>query len=126
LKLCVCRNYYKCVSEGCNVRKHVERAAHDIKSVITTYEGKHNHQVPEQPSFPTRHISFTPLTSLNNFATSSSSSSSPRLSNNQNSSSDQQPNNLPLRIGGIQNFGRSLIGTSTSYANEGQGPTSNK
>ncbi|RWW81401.1 hypothetical protein BHE74_00010206 [Ensete ventricosum] len=30
----------------CNVRKHVERAAHDLKSVITTYEGKHNHDVP--------------------------------------------------------------------------------
>jgi len=28
------------------VRKHVERAAHDIKAVITTYEGKHNHDVP--------------------------------------------------------------------------------
>jgi WRKY transcription factor 2 len=28
------------------VRKHVERASHDLKSVITTYEGKHNHEVP--------------------------------------------------------------------------------
>lgn len=28
------------------MRKHVERAAHDIKAVITTYEGKHNHDVP--------------------------------------------------------------------------------
>lgn len=28
------------------VRKHVERASHDLKSVITTYEGKHNHDVP--------------------------------------------------------------------------------
>ena len=28
------------------MRKHVERAALDIKSVITTYEGKHNHDVP--------------------------------------------------------------------------------
>ncbi|KAL6567665.1 WRKY Transcription Factor [Orobanche gracilis] len=40
------RSYYKCTSTGCNVRKHVERASHDLKSVITTYEGKHNHDVP--------------------------------------------------------------------------------
>ncbi|CAN4117861.1 unnamed protein product [Withania somnifera] len=41
------RSYYKCTSPGCNVRKHVERSPHDQKSVITTYEGKHNHDVPE-------------------------------------------------------------------------------
>lgn len=28
------------------MRKHVERASHDLKAVITTYEGKHNHDVP--------------------------------------------------------------------------------
>ncbi|GMY13941.1 WRKY transcription factor SUSIBA2-like [Fagus crenata] len=40
------RSYYKCTSAGCSVRKHVERAAHNLKFVITTYEGKHNHEVP--------------------------------------------------------------------------------
>ncbi|KAG8383062.1 hypothetical protein BUALT_Bualt05G0145600 [Buddleja alternifolia] len=40
------RSYYKCTCPGCNVRKHVERAANDRKAVITTYEGKHNHDVP--------------------------------------------------------------------------------
>ncbi|KAK4365803.1 hypothetical protein RND71_013683 [Anisodus tanguticus] len=40
------RSYYKCTSTGCLVRKHVERASQDIRSVITTYEGKHNHDVP--------------------------------------------------------------------------------
>ncbi|XP_010452660.1 PREDICTED: probable WRKY transcription factor 26 isoform X1 [Camelina sativa] len=40
------RSYYKCTFAGCCVRKHVERAFQDPKSVITTYEGKHNHQIP--------------------------------------------------------------------------------
>ncbi|KAK1321917.1 putative WRKY transcription factor 33 [Acorus calamus] len=40
------RSYYKCTSVQCPVRKHVERASHDNRAVITTYEGKHNHDVP--------------------------------------------------------------------------------
>ncbi|XP_062094938.1 probable WRKY transcription factor 26 [Humulus lupulus] len=40
------RSYYKCTSPNCPVRKHVERASHDTRAVITTYEGKHNHDVP--------------------------------------------------------------------------------
>uniref|UniRef100_A0A0E0IDU6 WRKY transcription factor WRKY24 n=3 Tax=Oryza nivara TaxID=4536 RepID=A0A0E0IDU6_ORYNI len=44
------RSYYKCTHPGCSVRKHVERSSHDLKSVITTYEGKHNHEVPAASS----------------------------------------------------------------------------
>jgi hypothetical protein len=34
------------MQQNSTVRKHVERATHDMKTVITTYEGKHNHDVP--------------------------------------------------------------------------------
>ncbi|KAL4644137.1 hypothetical protein ACB092_02G142300 [Castanea dentata] len=40
------RNYYKCSSGGCNVKKRVERDRDDSSYVITTYEGTHNHESP--------------------------------------------------------------------------------
>ncbi|PSR98206.1 WRKY transcription factor [Actinidia chinensis var. chinensis] len=38
--------YPRCSNLNCNVRKHVERASDDPKAFITTYEGKHNHDMP--------------------------------------------------------------------------------
>ncbi|KAH9331263.1 hypothetical protein KI387_003371, partial [Taxus chinensis] len=49
-------NYYRCSDSNCKVKKRVERDALDKGIVITTYEGRHNHQCPslvyyiEQPS----------------------------------------------------------------------------
>ncbi|KAL8126530.1 hypothetical protein AgCh_013706 [Apium graveolens] len=40
------RNYYKCSSVGCKVKKRVERDLNDSSYVITTYEGFHNHETP--------------------------------------------------------------------------------
>ncbi|KMS96358.1 hypothetical protein BVRB_9g225950 [Beta vulgaris subsp. vulgaris] len=40
------RSYYRCSTTGCPVKKHVERASHDPKVVITTYEGEHDHSMP--------------------------------------------------------------------------------
>ncbi|KAJ3695021.1 hypothetical protein LUZ60_000398 [Juncus effusus] len=40
------RNYYRCSTEGCSVKKRVERDKDDASYVITTYEGVHNHVTP--------------------------------------------------------------------------------
>ncbi|KAI4364120.1 hypothetical protein MLD38_020253 [Melastoma candidum] len=40
------RSYYRCTGTKCNVRKYVERLSGDPKSFVTTYEGKHNHEMP--------------------------------------------------------------------------------
>ncbi|XP_027905062.1 probable WRKY transcription factor 32 [Vigna unguiculata] len=40
------RNYYRCSSAGCPVRKHIESAMDNTKAVIITYKGVHDHDMP--------------------------------------------------------------------------------
>ncbi|XP_006285471.2 probable WRKY transcription factor 32 [Capsella rubella] len=40
------RNYYRCTSAGCPVRKHIETAVENKTAVIITYKGVHNHDMP--------------------------------------------------------------------------------
>lgn len=41
-----CRNYYRCTTPHCPVRKRVERSHEDSGLVITSYEGTHTHHTP--------------------------------------------------------------------------------
>ncbi|XP_009763636.1 putative WRKY transcription factor 51 [Nicotiana tabacum] len=54
------RNYYKCSSGGCKVKKRIERDGHDSSYLITTYEGRHNHE-----SFSIIYNNEIPLSFLN-------------------------------------------------------------
>ncbi|KAI3444017.1 hypothetical protein Pfo_000682 [Paulownia fortunei] len=40
------RNYYRCTSAGCPVRKHIERAVDNTSAVVITYKGVHDHDMP--------------------------------------------------------------------------------
>ncbi|KAG6587823.1 putative WRKY transcription factor 32 [Cucurbita argyrosperma subsp. argyrosperma] len=40
------RNYYRCTSAGCPVRKHIESAVENPSVVIITYKGVHDHDMP--------------------------------------------------------------------------------
>ncbi|GJU62339.1 probable WRKY transcription factor 32 [Tanacetum coccineum] len=40
------RNYYKCISAGCPVRKHIENAVDGSPEVTITYKGLHDHNMP--------------------------------------------------------------------------------
>ncbi|KAL6897862.1 hypothetical protein ACP4OV_006821 [Aristida adscensionis] len=54
------RNYYRCSSEGCGVKKRVERDRQDPRYVITTYDGVHNHHAAAFYSPPHTQYSASP------------------------------------------------------------------
>ncbi|KAM0843098.1 hypothetical protein ACQ4PT_057931 [Festuca glaucescens] len=48
------RNYYRCSTEGCSVKKRVERDRDDQAYVVTTYEGTHSHVSPSTVYYATQ------------------------------------------------------------------------
>nr|QIN97354.1 WRKY17 transcription factor [Isatis tinctoria] len=91
------RSYYKCTTANCTVRKHVERASTDAKAVITTYEGKHNHDVPAARNCTAAATSATAGTSDHQRMRSMSGNSMQQhMSFGNNSNSGQSP--VPLRL----------------------------
>ena len=40
------RNYYRCTSAGCPVRKHIETAVDNTSALVITYKGIHDHDMP--------------------------------------------------------------------------------
>ncbi|KAK9073840.1 hypothetical protein SSX86_006434 [Deinandra increscens subsp. villosa] len=75
------RNYYKCTSTGCPVRKHIETAVDSSSEVILTYKGIHDHDMP----MPTKDQTLcTVLTAV----------SSPSKNNSQSNKAETDPSNM--------------------------------
>ncbi|KAK2652893.1 hypothetical protein Ddye_012749 [Dipteronia dyeriana] len=127
------RSYYKCTHPACPVRKHVERASHDLRAVITTYEGKHNHDVPAARGSGSRSLSLP----NNNNNNASLAIRAPAMSNHSNnpmvnplrnvrlpSSDGQAPFSLEmLQSPGGYGFSGLLASPLGSYMNEGNPTT---
>lgn len=80
------------------MRKHVERASHDLRAVITTYEGKHNHDVPAARGSGSHSVN-RPLPNNNNnnvVAPAPATAIRPSAVAHHTTSTTHSANNLPL------------------------------
>ena len=108
------------------MRKHVERASQDLRAVITTYEGKHNHDVPAARGSGNNYMNRSlPITNTTNNTSAATS-----LYTNNNSLQSLRPPAAPERTSshfnpnmqqsssgsfGFSGFGNPLMG---SYMNQ--------
>lgn len=108
------------------MRKHVERASNDLRAVVTTYEGKHNHDVPAPRGSGINNINRSMPTTIttNNVNTITTSAPSSIYTNNSlQSLRPERPShfnpNMQQNSGGFEfsRFGNPLMG---SYMNQQQ------
>ncbi|XP_028753211.1 WRKY transcription factor 71-like [Neltuma alba] len=107
------RSYYRCTTQKCTVKKRVERSFEDPTTVITTYEGQHNHPVPTslRGSYNSAAL-FTPSSS----SSSSSSSQSPSILSHLMFPNLPSPHDL-LLLHGSSSINNSPLYYSHNYAN---------
>ncbi|KAJ0599196.1 putative transcription factor WRKY family [Helianthus annuus] len=82
------RNYYKCTSAGCPVRKHIEMAVDGSSEVILTYKGIHDHDIPA----PTK-VQAPPTVLLLNAVSSPSKNDNSQSSKGETDPSNSVPDN---------------------------------
>lgn len=100
------------------MRKHVERASQDLRAVITTYEGKHNHDVPAARGSGNNSISrsLPIITNTTNNTTSVATS----ISTNNNSLQSLRPPAPPERPS-LSHFNPNMQHSSGSFGFSGFG-----
>ena len=108
------RSYYKCTNAGCTVRKHVERASHDLKSVITTYEGKHNHDVPAARN--SSHVNSGPSNTMSGQASSAGIQTHPHRPEPSQVHNSMARFERPSSLGSFSLPGRQQLGPSHGFS----------
>ncbi|CAN1276879.1 Probable WRKY transcription factor 33 [Linum perenne] len=111
------RSYYKCTFVGCPVRKHVERASHDLRAVITTYEGKHNHDVPAARG--SGYVTTTRPVAMNP-ASNAAVPIRPAVIANHSSNNTSYPSSGAFSLEMLQGQGGFGFSTGNSYMNQSQ------
>ncbi|XP_057422609.1 WRKY transcription factor SUSIBA2-like isoform X2 [Lotus japonicus] len=116
------RRYFMCTTAGCPVRKTVERNLHNLKNVITTYKGRHNHEVPLE-----KHKDCS--INVDDFHKAANSLRTVAMSGNANirgPEANQEDENDFLRLTLGQNFNNDHVNVRSSSTNHIPGPEANQ